>query len=132
MSQRRGPAWASFTKLFRETARHRHRYEGNNAYRPKLEESGLVISGRAAEADLVEFVELPRSVHPYYLATQAHPEFLSRPTRAHPLFAGLVRAALERRELAAVADEKQVSPMNSRRSPLIPRPRASEVASGMC
>ena len=67
-----------------------------------------MISGRAAEADLVEFVELPRSVHPYYVATQAHPEFLSRPTRAHPLFVGLIRAALERREASAGSAEAQV------------------------
>ena len=56
----------------------------NNSYRPQLEAAGLVISGRAAEADLVEFVELPRSVHPYYVATQAHPVFLSRPCGGQP------------------------------------------------
>lgn len=77
--------------------RHRHRYEVNNAYREQLEEAGLVISGVSPDSSLVEFVELPREVHPYYVATQAHPEFRSRPTRAHPLFAGLVQAALERR-----------------------------------
>ncbi|WP_426595419.1 CTP synthase [Cellulomonas sp. McL0617] len=74
--------------------RHRHRYEVNNSYRDKLEEAGLVISGVSPDTSLVEFVELPRDVHPYYVATQAHPEFKSRPTRAHPLFAGLVGAAL--------------------------------------
>ncbi|MBX9245400.1 CTP synthase [Actinotalea ferrariae] len=77
--------------------RHRHRYEVNNAYREQLEEAGLVVSGVSPDSSLVEFVELPREVHPYYVATQAHPEFQSRPTRAHPLFAGLVQAALERR-----------------------------------
>ncbi|WP_199421850.1 CTP synthase [Actinotalea solisilvae] len=77
--------------------RHRHRYEVNNAYRAPLEEAGLVISGVSPDSSLVEFVELPSEVHPYYVATQAHPEFQSRPTRAHPLFAGLVQAALERR-----------------------------------
>jgi CTP synthase len=77
--------------------RHRHRYEVNNAYRPQLEEAGLVVSGTSPDGRLVEFVELPADIHPYYVATQAHPEFRSRPTRAHPLFAGLVRAALERR-----------------------------------
>lgn len=76
--------------------RHRHRYEVNNAYRGKLEDAGLVVSGTAADADLVEFVELPADVHPYYVATQAHPEFRSRPTHAHPLFRGLVAAALDR------------------------------------
>ena len=74
--------------------RHRHRYEVNNSYRDKLEEAGLVISGVSPDTSLVEFVELPREVHPYFVATQAHPEFKSRPTRAHPLFAGLIGAAL--------------------------------------
>ena len=74
--------------------RHRHRYEVANAYRPQLEEHGLVFSGTSPDGRLVEFVELPADVHPYYVGTQAHPEFRSRPTRAHPLFAGLVAAAL--------------------------------------
>ena len=74
--------------------RHRHRYEVNNAYRDKLEEAGLVISGVSPDTSLVEFVELPRETHPYFVATQAHPEFKSRPTRSHPLFRGLVAAAL--------------------------------------
>ncbi|GIG40970.1 CTP synthase [Cellulomonas phragmiteti] len=77
--------------------RHRHRYEVNNAYRDRLEAAGLVISGVSPDTSLVEFVELPREEHPYYVATQAHPEFKSRPTRAHPLFAGLVGAALAAR-----------------------------------
>ena len=76
--------------------RHRHRYEVNNSYRAALEEAGLVVSGVSPDSSLVEFVELPRDVHPYYVATQAHPEFKSRPTRAHPLFAGLIGAALTR------------------------------------
>ena len=76
------------------TERHRHRYEVANDVRADLEAAGLVISGTSPEGTLVEFVELPRDVHPYYVATQAHPEFKSRPTQAHPLFAGLVGAAL--------------------------------------
>jgi CTP synthase len=76
--------------------RHRHRYEVNNSYRGRLEESGMVFSGLSPDRELVEFIELPRDVHPYFVATQAHPEFLSRPHRAHPLFAGLVEAALDR------------------------------------
>ncbi|MEP6631712.1 MAG: CTP synthase, partial [Lapillicoccus sp.] len=76
--------------------RHRHRYEVNNQYRDRLEAAGLHFSGLSPDRELVEFVELPADVHPYYVATQAHPEFLSRPDRAHPLFAGLVEAALER------------------------------------
>ena len=78
----------------RVTERHRHRYEVNNSYRDKLEDAGLVISGVSPDTSLVEFVELPREEHPYYVATQAHPEFKSRPTKAHPLFAGLIGAAL--------------------------------------
>ncbi len=78
--------------------RHRHRYEVNNAYRPALSEAGLVFSGTSPDGRLVEFVELPRAVHPYYVGTQAHPEFRSRPTRGHPLFVGLIAAALEHRE----------------------------------
>jgi CTP synthase len=77
--------------------RHRHRYEVNNAYRPQLEERGLWFSGTSPDGRLVEFVELPRDVHPFYVATQAHPELRSRPTRAHPLFRGLIAAALARR-----------------------------------
>jgi CTP synthase len=77
--------------------RHRHRYEVNNDYRVRLETAGLVFSGTSPDGRLVEFAELPREVHPYYVGTQAHPEFRSRPTRAHPLFAGLVGAALARR-----------------------------------
>ena len=76
--------------------RHRHRFEVNNAYRERLESAGLRISGTSPDGSLVEFVELDRSLHPYYVATQAHPEFKSRPTNAHPLFSGLVAAALER------------------------------------
>ncbi|WP_413450445.1 CTP synthase [Georgenia phoenicis] len=80
----------------RVTERHRHRYEVNNNYRDALAEAGLQISGRSPDSSLVEFVELDREKHPYYVATQAHPEFKSRPTKAHPLFHGLVGAALER------------------------------------
>ena len=76
--------------------RHRHRFEVNNDYRDQLESVGLHISGTSPDGNLVEFVELDRSLHPYYVATQAHPEFKSRPTKTHPLFAGLVRAALAR------------------------------------
>ena len=91
--------------------RHRHRYEVNNGYRDRLEEAGLVVSGVNPELNLVEFVELPRDQHPYYVATQAHPELRSRPTRPHPLFAGLVGAAIERqRELRFPIDESGLRP----------------------
>lgn len=73
--------------------RHRHRYEFNNAYRDRLEEAGLVVSGESPDGQLVEMVELSRDVHPWFVATQAHPEFKSRPTRPHPLFLEFVRAA---------------------------------------
>ncbi|MGZ4745785.1 MAG: CTP synthase [Oryzihumus sp.] len=75
--------------------RHRHRYEVNNSYREQLEQAGLRFSGTSPDGTLVEFVELPADVHPYYVSTQAHPEFLSRPDKAHPLFAGLVGAAID-------------------------------------
>ncbi len=82
----------------RVVERHRHRYEVNNAYRDQLEKAGLVVSGISPDRSLVEFVELPREVHPYYVATQAHPEFKSRPDRAHPLFSGLIAAAVARQQ----------------------------------
>ncbi len=78
--------------------RHRHRYEVSNQYRTRLEAAGLVCSGTSPDDRLVEFIELPSSVHPYYVATQAHPEFKSRPDRPHPLFAGFMRAAKDRAE----------------------------------
>ncbi|MDQ3663756.1 MAG: CTP synthase [Actinomycetota bacterium] len=86
--------------------RHRHRYEVNNAYRESLESAGMVFSGLSPDGLLVEFVELATDMHPFYVGTQAHPELRSRPTRPHPLFAGLVEAALERqRELLLPVDE---------------------------
>jgi CTP synthase len=78
--------------------RHRHRYEVNNRYRRRLEESGLMCSGTSPDDRLVEFVELAEAVHPFFVATQAHPEFKSRPDRPHPLFAAFVRAARQRAE----------------------------------
>jgi CTP synthase len=80
------------------TERHRHRYEVNNSYREQLTAGGMVISGTSPDGSLVEFVELSKNDHPYFVATQAHPEFKSRPNRAHPLFIGLVKASLERQE----------------------------------
>ena len=74
--------------------RHRHRYEVNNKYREAIAEAGLVFSGLSPDGNLVEFVELPKDIHPYFVGTQAHPEFLSRPTSAHPLFSGLISAAV--------------------------------------
>lgn len=74
--------------------RHRHRYEVNNKYRDQLTATGLIFSGLSPDKHLVEFVELSKSAHPYYVGTQAHPEFLSRPTKPHPLFIGLIAAAI--------------------------------------
>ena len=80
------------------TERHRHRYEVNNAYRPQLEAAGLVFSGTSPDGTLVEIAELPESVHPFFVGTQAHPEFRSRPTRAHPLFAAFIAASVTNAE----------------------------------
>ncbi|MCA1710462.1 MAG: CTP synthase [Actinobacteria bacterium] len=77
------------------TERHRHRYEVNNAYRPALEEAGLVFSGTSPDGRLVEIAELPSAEHPFFVGTQAHPEFRSRPTKAHPLFRGFIGAAVD-------------------------------------
>ena len=84
--------------------RHRHRYEVNNAYRDRIAAAGLRFSGISPDRTLVEFVELPREVHPFYVGTQAHPELRSRPNRAHPLFRGLVGAALERQQASRLFD----------------------------
>ncbi|MER3477623.1 MAG: CTP synthase, partial [Leptolyngbya sp. ERB_1_2] len=74
--------------------RHRHRYEFNNAYRNLFLESGYVVSGTSPDGRLVEIIELPG--HPFFIATQFHPEFQSRPSSPHPLFRGFVQAALNR------------------------------------
>jgi CTP synthase len=84
--------------------RHRHRYEVNNAYRDRLAHAGLKFSGTSPDGRLVEFIELDRETHPYFVATQAHPELKSRPTRPHPLFDGLIKAAVR----YAAADELPV------------------------
>jgi len=78
--------------------RHRHRYEVNNDYRKQISDAGLVFSGLSPDEHLVEFVELPSDQHPYYVGTQAHPELLSRPTRPHPLFNALIKAAISNRD----------------------------------
>jgi CTP synthase len=88
--------------------RHRHRYEVNNTYRDQIAEAGLSFSGTSPDGQLVEFVELPRSVHPFYIATQAHPELRSRPNRAHPLFAGLIEASLQRQQASRLFDIDEV------------------------
>ncbi len=100
--------------------RHRHRYEVNNSYRSQLEQAGLVFSGTSPDGRLVEFVELPPEVHPYYVATQAHPEFKSRPTRPHPLFAGLIEAALQfRRQRSDAPQGAGDAPQADQQQPVI-------------
>ena len=78
--------------------RHRHRYEVSVAYKQDLDKAGLHISGNSPDGQLTEFVELPKDQHPFYVGTQAHPEFKSRPTKPHPLFAGLVKASIEHQQ----------------------------------
>jgi CTP synthase len=95
--------------------RHRHRYEVNNDYRDRLTAAGLVFSGTSPDGRLVEVVELRPDVHPFYVGTQAHPEFRSRPTRAHPLFRGLASAAV------AYADRRRgVLPVDLDAAPAAP------------
>lgn len=85
--------------------RHRHRYEVNNAYREQISAKELSFSGTSPDGNLVEYVELPREVHPFYVGTQAHPEFRSRPTRPNPLFFGLIKASIERRQAQRLFNE---------------------------
>nr|WP_157487748.1 CTP synthase [Leifsonia sp. Root112D2] len=87
--------------------RHRHRYEVNNTYRAQIAEAGLQFSGTSPDGSLVEYVELPREVHPFYVGTQAHPELRSRPNHAHPLFRGLVGAALDRQQASRLFEVKE-------------------------
>ncbi len=90
--------------------RHRHRYEVNNPYRDKIAESGLRFSGTSPDGHLVEFVEYPRDVHPFAVATQAHPELKSRPTRPHPLFSAFIRAAMEYKAAERLPLEPDMDP----------------------
>ena len=91
--------------------RHRHRYEVNNHYRDRIAEAGMVFSGVSPDRSLVEYVELPREVHPFYVGTQAHPELRSRPNRAHPLFRGLIAAALERNRASRLFEVAEPGPL---------------------
>ena len=99
-----GSLAASLYGASTSSERHRHRYEVNNRYRDAIGEAGLSFSGTSPDGELVEYVELPTSVHPFYIATQAHPELRSRPGHPHPLFAGLVNAAIDRREATRLFD----------------------------
>ena len=82
--------------------RHRHRYEFNNAYRRDFTDKGFILAGQSPDGKLVEIVELPQDVHPWFVAVQFHPEFKSRPNRPHPLFTDFIRAAIEKKENTGV------------------------------
>jgi len=99
-SLQRGSVVAEAFGTTQISERHRHRYEVANAYRDRLEEAGLVFSGTSPDGLLVEFAELPRDVHPFFVGTQAHPELKSRPTRPHPLFRAFGGAAVDYRAYA--------------------------------
>jgi CTP synthase len=107
------------------TERHRHRYEVNNTYRDRLAEAGLVFGGTSPDGKLVEFVELPADVHPFYVGTQAHPELKSRPTRPHPLFAAFVKAALRYRAAERLPVELPARSKKAAETP--PRPNGTRV-----
>ncbi|MEV4602300.1 CTP synthase [Amycolatopsis sp. NPDC049253] len=94
--------------------RHRHRYEVNNAYRKQLSDAGLVFSGTSPDDRLVEFVELPADVHPFFVGTQAHPELKSRPTRPHPLFSAFVKAVVDRKVAERLPVELAEAPVAAR------------------
>jgi CTP synthase len=93
--------------------RHRHRYEFNNRYRTQLEDAGLVIAAKSMDDLLVEMIELPQAMHPWFLACQAHPEFLSTPRHGHPLFIGFIRAARERKANAGQPGGKLLKEANA-------------------
>ncbi|WIX75304.1 CTP synthase [Amycolatopsis carbonis] len=94
--------------------RHRHRYEVNNTYRKQLSDAGLVFSGTSPDDRLVEFVELPADVHPFFVGTQAHPELKSRPTRPHPLFSAFVKAVVDRKVAERLPVELAEAPVAAR------------------
>jgi CTP synthase len=87
--------------------RHRHRYEVSNLYREKIADAGMWFSGTSPDRQLVEYVELKREEHPFYVGTQAHPELRSRPSEAHPLFRGLIGAALDRQKASRLFEVKE-------------------------
>ena len=92
--------------------RFRHRYEVDPNYIERLETGGMIFSGKAPDYPIMQILELPRSVHPYFVGTQAHPEMQSRPTRPQPFFVGLVRAAMQRAEQRGSADAPAEVPVS--------------------
>ncbi len=93
---KKGSIVASLYGALEVSERHRHRYEVSNFYVKQIEESGLIFSGTSPDGDLMEFIELPKTVHPFFVGTQAHPEFKSQPTNPHPLFTGFIKAAIKK------------------------------------
>lgn len=93
---KKGSIVASLYKSLEVSERHRHRYEVSNFYVKQIEDAGLVFSGRSPAGDLMEFIELPKSVHPFFVGTQAHPEFKSHPASPHPLFTGFIQASIKK------------------------------------
>ncbi len=93
---RKGSLAASAYGVRAISERHRHRYEVNNTFRKDLEAAGLIFSGTSPDGQLAEIAELPVSIHPFFLGTQFHPEFLARPLSPHPLFTSFIRASLAR------------------------------------
>jgi CTP synthase len=93
--------------------RHRHRFEFNNAYRERMREAGLLVSGLSPDGRLVEIIELRD--HPWFVATQAHPELKSRPTRPHPLFRDFVKAVKAYSQEAQEGEEGEDKPLDMRR-----------------
>jgi CTP synthase len=93
---KKGSLVASLYKSLEVSERHRHRYEVSNFYVKQIEDAGLVFSGTSPSGDLMEFIELPKSVHPFFIGTQAHPEFKSHPAAPHPLFTGFIQAAIKK------------------------------------
>ena len=108
--------------------RHRHRYEVNNEYREQMAKAGMVFSGVSPDYRLVEIIELPQETHPYFVATQFHPEFKSRPNRAHPLFAGLVNAALAHQKRRTQEGSAEASETVNAANAVTPEPAATAEA----
>ena len=79
--------------------RHRHRYEFNNKYIDKMEAGGLIVSAKSKIENLVEIIELPKSEHPFYIGTQGHPEYKSRPLHPHPFFLEFIRACVKHEQM---------------------------------
>ncbi|MBP6949168.1 MAG: CTP synthase [Candidatus Pacebacteria bacterium] len=94
---KKGSLVAGLYNSLHVSERHRHRYEVNNKYVSELEKAGLVFSGTSPDGSLMEYIELPKKVHPFFVGTQAHPEFKSHPTSPHPLFIGFIQASSKKR-----------------------------------